>query len=318
MARHRVIALLAAGLLTLAASAPAARSIALPDDFAPEGIAVGEGATFFVGSLWDGDIYRGSLRTGKGSVLVDTSNRQAVGMKVEEREERPDRLWVAGGLTGRVFVYNTRTGASIADIRVTNPGTALLNDLIVTEDAVYVTDSFTPQLFVVPLRESGRIGSPWTLPVTGPAADSGSTFPGLNGIEATRSGETLIVNNTVLGGLYTVDPDNGDSRPIDLPGGAIGRDVADGLLLEGRTLWVVENAANRLVRLRLSADLSSGVVTDVIDNDDVGGLFRVPTTVARHGDSLALVNARFDLGLPPPFGEGAPAGTDYDVVVLHR
>lgn len=318
MARHRVIALLAAGLLTVAASAPAARSIALPDDFAPEGIAVGEGATFFVGSLWDGDIYRGSLRTGKGSVLVDTSNRQAVGMKVEERDDRPDRLWVAGGLTGRVFVYNARTGATIADVRVTNPGAALLNDLIVTEDAVYVTDSFTPQLFVVPLRESGRIGSPRTLPVTGPAADSGNTFPGLNGIEATRSGETLIVNNTVLGGLYTVDPDNGDSRRIDLPDAAIGRDVADGLLLEGRTLWVVENAANRLVRLRLSADLSSGVVTDVIDNDDVGGLFRVPTTVARHGDSLALVNARFDLGLPPPFGEGAPAGTDYDVVVLHR
>ncbi|HEY7723519.1 MAG TPA: hypothetical protein VIB11_16905 [Pedococcus sp.] len=318
MARHRIIVLLAAGLLTVAAAAPAARSVPLPDDFAPEGIAVGEDATFFVGSLWDGDIYRGDLRTGKGSLLVDTANRQAVGLKVQDRDDRPDRLWVAGGLTGRVFVYNARTGAGVADIRVANPGAALLNDLVVTEDAVYVTDSFTPQLFVVPLRGSGRIGTPRTLPVTGPAADSGGTFPGLNGIEATRSGERLIVNNTVLGGLYTVDPETGASEQVDLPDGAINPGVADGLLLQGRTLWVVENATNRLVRLRLAADLSSGVVAEVVDNDDVGGLFRVPTTVARHGDDLALVNARFDLGLPPPFGQGAPAGTDYDVVVLHR
>ena len=316
MARHRVVALLTAGLLTVAAAAPAARSIPIPDDFAPEGIAVGEDATFFVGSLWDGDIYRGSLRTGKGTLLVDTTNRQAVGLKVERRDDRPDRLWVAGGATGRVFVYNARTGADIADIRVADPGAALLNDLVVTRDAVYVTDSFTPQLFVVPLRGSGRIGTPRTLAVTGPAAGSGSTFPGLNGIAATRSGEKLIVNNTVLGGIYTVDPESGASEQIDLPDGAISRGVADGLLLRGRTLWVVENFANRLVRLRLAADLSSGVVARVIDNEDVGGLFRVPTTVARHGDDLALVNGRFDVGLPPPFGEGAPAGTDYDVVVI--
>jgi hypothetical protein len=36
-------------------------------------------------------------------------------------------------------------------------------------------------------------------------------------------------------------------------------------------------------------------------------MFQVPTTVARHGDELALVNARFDLGLPPPFGPGRAA-----------
>jgi hypothetical protein len=40
--------------------------------------------------------------------------------------------------------------------------------------------------------------------------------------------------------------------------------------------------------------------------------------VARHGDKLALVNGRFDLGLPPPFGRGAPPGTDYDVVLVNR
>jgi hypothetical protein len=45
-------------------------------------------------------------------------------------------------------------------------------------------------------------------------------------------------------------------------------------------------------------------------------LFDVPTTAALHGDRLALVNGRFDLGLPPPFGPGAPAGTSFGVVLV--
>ena len=82
--------------------------------------------------------------------------------------------------------------------------------------------------------------------------------------------------------------------------------------LAGRQLWIVENFANRLVRVTLSPDLTSGAITSVITST----LFRVPTTVAKHGSRLALVNGRFDLGLPPPFGSGAPPGTDFDVVLV--
>jgi hypothetical protein len=53
-------------------------------------------------------------------------------------------------------------------------------------------------------------------------------------------------------------------------------------------------------------------VVDVITSE----LFRVPTTIDRHGKRLALVNGRFDLGFPPPFGPGAPPGTDFDVVQI--
>jgi hypothetical protein len=52
-------------------------SVALPVDLQPEGIAVGTGSTFYVGSLWDGDIYRGNLRSGAGDVFIDVSGRQA-------------------------------------------------------------------------------------------------------------------------------------------------------------------------------------------------------------------------------------------------
>jgi len=77
-------------------------------------------------------------------------------------------------------------------------------------------------------------------------------------------------------------------------------------------LWVVENFADALVRVTLSPDRSRGRITSTISSP----LFHVPTTVAEHGDRLALVNARFDLGLPPPFGPGAPPGTTFDVVLV--
>ena len=47
--------------------------ISLPDGFRPEGIAVGNSSTFYVGSLANGAIYRGDLRTGEGSLLFKGS-----------------------------------------------------------------------------------------------------------------------------------------------------------------------------------------------------------------------------------------------------
>jgi hypothetical protein len=57
--------------LTMGAAPAFPDSVPLPNDFAPEGIAVGTGSTFYVGSLVDGDIYRGDLRSGEGSVFID-------------------------------------------------------------------------------------------------------------------------------------------------------------------------------------------------------------------------------------------------------
>ena len=74
----------------------------------------------------------------------------------------------------------------------------------------------------------------------------------------------------------------------------------------------MQNFENSVVEIRLAANLTSGEVISTISDP----LFRAPTTVARHGSRLALVNGRFDLGFPPPFGEGAPLGTDFDVVVV--
>ena len=300
---------------TVAAAAPFPPSIPLPDDFAPEGIAVGTGSTFYAGSLVDGDIYRGDLRSGSGAIFVDApAGRVALGLKVEESSHR---LWVAGGPTGHAYVYDTRTGSTVADITLTSTAPTLLNDVVVTKDGAYFTDSFNPVLYKVPIAPNGALGAPQTIQLSGPAATI-AAFPNLNGIAATRDGSVLIVGHTSLGAMIAVDPATGSSRTIQVTGGSITPGTADGILLLGHSLWVVENFVERLVEIRLSPDLTQGTIGTVITDDDVGGLFRVPTTVAAHGNRLALVNARFDLGLPPPFGPGAPPGTDYDVVLVPK
>jgi sugar lactone lactonase YvrE len=292
-------------------------SVPLPDDFAPEGIAIGTGTTFYAGSLIDGDIYRGDLRSGQGSIFIDFADdeeRAAAGLKVDESHRR---LFVAGGSSGRGFVYDTGDGATLANVEFGQPGSTLINDVVVTKGGAYFTDSNNPVLYKIPIAPDGTLGPPEAITVTGPAAAIVG-FPNLNGIDATANGDTLIVAHSTLGALFTIDPQTGASRPIPLTGGTLTPGTPDGILLDGRSLWVVENFANRLVEVRLSPDLSRGHITSVLTNADVGGLFRVPTTVADHGHRLALVNARFDLGLPPPFGPGAPPGTDYDVAVVTK
>ena len=81
----------------------------------------------------------------------------------------------------------------------------------------------------------------------------------------------------------------------------------DGIVLQGRQLWAVQNFSNQVSRVRLSPDLTSGVVEGVITSD----LFQVPATAAIFGSRLAVVNAKFDTGFPP-------TDDQYEVVVVDR
>ncbi len=299
-------------MITMAAASAASRTVPLPDDFQPEGIASGTGNTFYVGSMRDGDIYRGDLRSDAGSVVVDVSDRQATGMKVDQPRHR---LFVAGGFTGHAYVYDTRSGATLADFTFGQTGPTVVNDVVLTRRAAYFTDSFSPHLYKVPVHRDGSFGRPETITVTGPAGvpTAAGAF-GLNGIAASPDGHTLVVDRSDLGALFTIDPCTGRSRTIPLTQGSLVPGTPDGILLAGKHLFVVENFANTLVDVRLSPHLTTGSITATVTDP----AFEVPTAVARHGQELALVNARFDLGLPPPIGPGAPPGTSFDVVVLNR
>ena len=145
------------------------------------------------------------------------------------------------------------------------------------------------QLYFVPVSHTGVPGRFTTLALTGPAANTSGDF-NLNGIEATPNGKTLIVAHAATGRLYTVNPRTGSSATI----AGISVPTVDGILLQGKRLWAVQNT-NQVTRIHLAADLTSGRVDKVITSE----LFQVPATAARHGHRLAVVNAKFDTGIPP-------------------
>lgn len=265
----------------IAAAGPFPETIPLPTGYQPEGVDT-RGSTAYAGSLADGDVATVDLRSGEVNRLVDTAGRVAVGIAVER-----GLILVAGGPTGQAFVYDVATGDEVAVLQLTQSSSTFVNDVVVSGDAAWFTDSMQPQLYRVPLEEGG-VGQPETVPLVGPAADFGAGF-NLNGIEA-KGGDLIVVNSTT-GVLFVVEPD-GDSTAVDLGGEVVTN--GDGLLLVGKRLYVVRNQLNQVDVVELSGDLSSGEVVDTITSD----LFDVPTTAAKHGDRLVLVNARFGIADP--------------------
>lgn len=121
------------------------------------------------------------------------------------------------------------------------------------------------------------------------------------GIAAAKGGRVLVVVQSNTGKLFKVNPSTGVTRQIDLGGALLTN--GDGLLLRGRTLFVVRNRLNLIAVVRLTRSLGSGrVVAELTDPD-----LDVPTTVTFTAGRLYAVNARF--GTAPD-----PATARYDVV----
>jgi sugar lactone lactonase YvrE len=300
-----LLIVLGMGMIAAAPARPFPDVLTLPPGFQPEGIAVGTGTTFYVGSIPTGAIYRGDLRTGEGDLLVQPqAGRSAIGMKYDERT---GYLFVAGGATGNAYVYDGETGAEIAVIQLTT-GPSFINDVVVTRDAAYFTNSRLPIIYRVPLENNGELPSPVAveeLELTGEYVfNPAPTAFNANGIAAAPNGKTLIIVNSSEGALYNVDPETGVATKIDLGGDSVPN--GDGILLQGKTLYVVQNSLNQIAVIELNPDLTEGEIVDTITSP----LFRVPTTIARFGASLYAVNARF--GTPP-----TPT-TEYEVVRVPR
>ena len=275
--------------------------IPLPNGFQPEGIAVGIGSTFYAGSIPTGAVYRGDLRTGEGDLLVPAqAGRFAIGLKFDERS---GLLFVAGGPTGYAYIYDGLSGANVAEIQLTTLP-SFINDVVVTREAAYFTNSFQPEMYRVPLADDGSLTDPPTSQVIPLGGDYQFTPGGFNanGIDAAPNGETLVIVNSSEGALYTVDPATGVASRIDLGTGAVPN--GDGILLHGRTLYVVQNFLNQVAVVELSPDFSQGSIQELITSS----LFRIPTTIARFGGRLYVVNARFDT---PPMPD-----TEYELVLV--
>jgi sugar lactone lactonase YvrE len=274
-------------------------TIPLPNGFAPEGIAVGKGDTFYVGSIPTGAVYAGSLRTGTGNVLVPGATvHAATGL-----EYNHGRLWVSGAGTGKAFVYSAQTGALLNELQLaTSAGPTFINDVVVTGRAAYFTDSNRPVIYKVSKSSTGSPGAVTPITLTGDYQQVAGF--NLNGIDATPSGRTLLTVQSATGKLFTIDPKTGATKLIDLGGATLPN--GDGILLHGRTLYVVQNQLDKIAVVTLNPSLTRGVVTREITDDD----FDVPTAIDKFGKWLYAVNARF--------GRASGPDATYQVVQVRR
>lgn len=293
--------LLSLCVLALISATSFPEKIALPNGFQPEGIAAGDGTTFYVGSIPTGAVYRGDVKTGTGAILVPPqAGHMSIGMKFDSRT---GLLYVAGGPTGKAFIYNGATGTNVADIQL-SADASFINDVVITQDAVYFTNSFQQAIHKISLGEDGVLPDPLTsqtIPLGGDYRFTAGAF-NANGIDATSNGKWLIIVNSAEGALYRVNPATGFATRIGLGSGSV--TAGDGILLQGKTLYVVRNQLNQIAVVNLSTDFTSGQIVDVLTNP----LFRVPTTIAKFGSVLYAVNARF--------GTTPTPDTEYEIVLV--
>ncbi|WP_329336842.1 superoxide dismutase [Streptomyces sp. NBC_00663] len=294
------------GAVALAAlsvtAAPATASAAarptrfpLPNGWLPEGIAIGAEPYAYLGSRANGALYRADLRSGEGTVLyAGAAGQIAVGLKID----RDGLLYVAGN-TGVARVHDSRTGEVVRTFQLSEATGHFINDVTLLGDRAWFTDSRAAALYGVP---RGRAGEVRTLPLTGDWVQL-PDVNNANGVVPTPDGRGLIVVKSTPGELYRVDPRTGHATRITL----VGQDSVvngDGLWRIGRRLYVVQNRLNLVSVWDLDATATTATLRTTITDPR----FDVPTTAARFGDRLYLVNARFTTTPTPE--------TTYDAVAV--
>jgi sugar lactone lactonase YvrE len=261
--------------------APWPTEFPLPDGWLPEGITIGARPYAYQGSRAHGGVYRTDLRTGRGEVLyAGATGLASIGLKLD----RDGLLYVAGGGGGTARIIDARSGDVLRTYQLTSATDHFINDVILLGDHAWFTDSREAVLYGVP---RGRPGEVRALPLTGDWEQL-PDVTNANGVVGSPDGTGLIVVKSTPGELYHVGLRTGAARRITLSGAA---DVAngDGLLRIGRTLYVVQNRLNLISVWKLNAEVTTATLRRTITDPR----FDVPTTAARFGDRLYLVNARF-------------------------
>jgi sugar lactone lactonase YvrE len=296
--RNASIAVIAALTVTLANPAPASAH-GLPDRYvlsgpsgaAPEGVAVHADGTIWVGSSATGRLYRGDVRH---RVLAPTNAAATVrrGTTLGVHTDGAGNVWSVGADTLTVHDRRGRL-LSTATAEAGPVGPAKLNDLVVTADAVYVTDFANPIVHRAE-RHGTHLGPllPWL--------DMRDALPGfpaqywfLNGIVADPDGSHLLVAGNGTEALWRVTTATRESVQVDLGGRSFG---ADGMQLRGDRLYAVVNYAspNGVYVVHLDPTMASGTVTDEIL------LPGLPTTLAVHRCRVYVVNSPDVEVIPDP------------------
>lgn len=275
----------------------------LPQDARyPEGIAAeNKSGTFYVSSVADGSIYSGNVRDEQAELFLpggQDGRTQAVGLALNDGQ-----LYVAGGQTGKVFVYDTSDRDLIRSFSSQDAG--FLNDVAVNPRSgdAYVTDSFVPILWRVPAEEVTNSSIPGELEPWLDLSDTPIQYTmgfNLNGIVATPNGRYLLTVQSNTGNLYRIDTQTKQVTSVDL--GSATLTNADGLVLRGHTLYVIRNQDELITEVSLNGQFTSGR----IKGDTSAASLDFPTTGALVHGRLLVVNSQFD--------EEGPADPDSETV----
>jgi len=282
-------------------------AIAMPTGWEGEGIELGKGHEFFVGansfsSLFGpypvselaGAIYKGNLRTGVGDFLVAPTGKSASGLSYDPRT---DYLYAATGFGDftemGVTVYDASSGDVITEITFGDGTGITINDCLVTRTGVYCTDSINPNLYKVVLEKGGRLPS---TPVVEVIPMPGfEMVPGFNanGLVGDFDGRQLVIVNITSGVLYRVDTASGEASPLQIEGAEQLFPDGDGLYLDGRTLYILQNFSFKIAVVQLSGDLSGGEFIRNIPGEGEPNPLNIATTIIGFGNSIYAINTNF-------------------------
>ncbi len=277
--------------------------IPIPVGYEAEGIELGKGQDFFVGTVsWSGNltnsgaIYKGNLLTGEGHVLVPPTGKPVAGLSYDART---DYLYAATGRSGGfsgprweqgIKVYTATSGRLLGEIIFGDD--MAINDVLVTDTAVYCTDSVSTTLYKLPLEDDGKVFSSTVekIEMTGFEMAEGYNA---NGLAGDFDGKELLIINIGTGVLYLVDTATGVATPVNIQGSATSFVNGDGLYMDGRTLYICENFSNfplgRIAVVELSDDLTQGTFIKYIESDD----FAIPTTIIGFGSCIYAINTHY-------------------------
>lgn len=255
-------------------------SFELPGDaLHPEGIAFDSASdSLFVSGAGTGEILRIDRQSGDVSVFVEASGMpfNVLGLEVADGQ-----LWAAGAGTGEIRAYSLEDATQTVNASTGEGG--LLNDLIVSSTGdVFVTDSTRPILYRLAAGET--TAEEW-LDFTGTDFEYVEGV-NANGIVISDDDASLIIAQLDTGQLWHVDIASQAVTEVDagetFPG-------ADGLVLDGTTLYIIQNSTNQVSEVELEADLLSGTVTSVYTSPD----FIMPATAVLVDSQLIVTNTQF-------------------------
>jgi sugar lactone lactonase YvrE len=289
-ARWLLLSAVAAGLAiggAVAASQP--NEYVVPGVCAsPYGVAFQEGtSSFYVTSACNGAVYRGHLGRRVVGILRAPGQHgslsdQAYGLAVD----RAGRLFVATPIG--ILVYSAKDGSLVKQFITDDP----VHHVALARDGyAYFASRRRPLVYRVRTAAAGRGAviariAPWlNLDPTALRADKGQNF---DGIAATDDGRYLVAVRQTSGELFRIGLR--DRRVTQIGTTDVTLTGAAGVLLRGRTLYVVRTVPGEIVRVPLNSTYTRGGVTATIRATSFG----YPTTAAFARGRLLVANSRVD------------------------